>query len=107
MQNNLEQEKEKVKNLIKDFFLKNQIPFEEDYVHIEVKGIISILEISASASVNLQYAEHKYLFVQFINGKIVIEHGYSRLKSDYDRLEIEDAKLFSIYYFNEALIFLF
>ena len=103
MQNIVKEEKDKLKNRIKNFLEKNRISFKETQKEIKVKCKIKSIEITPYEKIEFELPQNKRIIVKDFVEKIEI-YANSKIQISRSNLLLID---FRIYFEKNKLVFKF
>jgi len=108
LQDEIERERQKIRNQIKKFFTLNEIPFSEDTDHLRIKGNVISVSLIPFPEITVEVDKGTYLTVEERKEKIVLYYFRGFHEQNFNEKEIWKSDLHpAIYYFNNELVFLF
>jgi len=107
MENRLEEEKEKVKNEIKQFLQEEGIEFNEDKNHLTIKGKMFYIVILKFTEISIKIGQDKYLVINYNEKVLELRYEKTFPMETIKQIKIPKSKIQAIYFTDDTLVFLF
>jgi len=107
MESRLEEEKQKIKNEIKNFLKEQGIEFNEDEKHLVIKGEVFYIVIMKFIEISVKVGTDKYLILNKKNTKLSLRYEEPYPNNIVKKLEIKKNKIQAIYFTDKTLVILF
>ena len=107
MESKIEEERQKVKDEIKNFLNENKIDFTENENSVKIKGELFYIIMLRITEISVKIKTDKYIKITYGKEKVYLTYEEVYPKEIEKKLEIQESEVQAIYYTNNTLVILF